>query len=82
MKAMKLFAAVEEARRTATKQKQTKPMDKPTSTIVLDNSPVTPEKYWLKNDLFRLQWSHRDTIESGEWLTDKIIHAAQKVLAY
>jgi len=82
IKAMKLCAAVEEARRTAIKQKQTKPTNKPTPTIVLDDSPVSPEKCWLKNEIFRLRHSHLGTIKSGQWLTDEIIHAAQKVLAY
>ncbi len=77
---MKLFDAVAEAKRAATKQTE---QNESIPTFTIDDYPVRaePVRYWIKNDLLSLRQSDLAIIESGEWLTDNIIHAAQKVLA-
>jgi len=40
-----------------------------------------PKRPWIQNELITLYESEKDIIESGDWLTDTIIDAAQKVLA-
>ena len=40
-----------------------------------------PKHPWIQNELITLYESEKDIIESGDWLTDTIIDAAQKVLA-
>ena len=37
-------------------------------------------RLWIQNELITYE-SEKDVIESGDWLTDSIIDAAQKILA-
>ena len=46
------------------------------------NTTTPPPKHpWLQNELITLYESEKDIVESGDWLTDNIIDAAQKILA-
>lgn len=40
-----------------------------------------PKQPWIQNDLITLYKSDKDVIESGDWLTDTIVDAGQKILA-
>ena len=40
-----------------------------------------PKRPWILNELITLYRSEKDIIDSGGWLTDNIIDAAQKILA-
>ena len=78
--ACKLMISLREEKRTSKRHKNNR-SDK---TIDLDTFHTTntpPKQSWIQNDLISLYKSDKDTIESGEWLTDTIIDAGQKVLA-
>ena len=56
------------------------------STKIIDidackTSTPPPRRLWIQNELITLYESEKDVIESGDWLTDSIIDAAQKILA-
>ena len=54
------------------------------TTIDIDTcTTITPPPKcpWIQNELITLYESEKDIIESGDWLTNTIIDAAQKILA-
>jgi len=64
-------------KRSASKKQSKKIIDIDTCNI----STPPPKRPWIQNKLITLYESEKDIIESGDWLTDNVIDAAQKILA-